>query len=171
MEKIKPLIEKAIEKGCISIDLSFIPSEGAREQDILEEERKSIRPFTFQHKEFLKIWNGANLDLIKFYGCGNAHKEISKISEWQMEVYDDNPSEAFPDLPYKDLLVIGDTPFGEVIIEDKKGSIYMLNFDGLLFEKVASSLEEFICDYVFGKRAEEFGGEEWLQELKDAGLA
>lgn len=158
-------IDAALEKKVISKNLSTIPAEGATEDQIMEEEASLSRAFTNQHRTFLRKYNGLNADMINFYGCGNnLEKGISRITEWQFDKYDEEDQDI---LQY---LIVGDTPSGQMILEDKKGEIYIFAYDGLPIEKTATSLEDFICNYVFGKRAAEFAGDEWLDEVKAAGL-
>ncbi len=165
INRIVNKIDMALEKKVISKNLSTVPEKGATEDQIMKEEAYLSRPFTSQHRTFLKKYNGLNADMINFYGCGNDLKKgISKITEWQFDKYDEENQDL---LQY---LIVADTPSGQMILEDKNGEIYIFAYDGLPIEKTASSLEDFICNYVFGKRAAEFAGDEWFDEVKAAGL-
>lgn len=156
LNKIKNiLISKVLSKNLI-----VIPNKGASIEDIQKEEKILNKKISQQYKNLLKKWNGIDLEVISFYGCGKPEDTLECLQ---------NNQELLPS-SIKGGMVIGSDPMGFIYIENEEGKIYSLDTDGGEILEVASSLEDFICNYLFGKRAKEFGGEEWEQELKDNNL-
>jgi len=138
-------------------ELTVIPRKGASLDEIEEEENFTIRPLSPQHRELLQTWNGIDLDVIRFYGCGEMEHTLKSLRDQQIFL---------PGAIQKGI-IIGSDPSGFLYIEDEKGSISYFDVDGGEILKIAFSLDDFICNYLFGTRAKEFGGEEWEMELKE----
>ncbi len=159
-------IEKVIESGLLSKGLSDISSYGATEDMIKEEEKKLNRLLSNYHKEFLKRWNGANLDFIRIYGVNKTENEFIKelakeYEEWTEEIISDiegNP------------IFFADDAAGFMYFELEDGRIVYLDpeFTGLY--PVASDMRDFFLNYLFGERSDECSGEEWKEQLKEKGV-
>ncbi len=155
-------IENIINSGLLNDGFPRIPSKGATEEMIEEEEKKLNRPLSEIHKIFLKKWNGANLDFIRVYGVYKTENEFIKelaveYKEWTEEIIDDiegNP------------IFFADDVGGFMYFELEDGRIVQLDpeFTGLY--PVALDMRDFFLNYLFGKRANEYLGDEWLEKLK-----
>lgn len=154
------ILQKVIDSNVLIKELTVVPQNGASNEEIIKEEPFLSRSLSVQHKELLKKWNGINLDVIRFYGCGLEKAGIGSLR---------NSQKLTPSIIQKGI-IIGSDPAGFIYIEDEKGSIYSLDTDGGEVLRIASSLEDFICNYLFGKRAKDFGGESWEEELRENGL-
>lgn len=156
INKIKLLIDKVQFSGILLKSLHFIPENGAKKEDIEDIEEKIGSSLSEGYKQFLLNWDGANLDVIRIFGTHNASSRIMKLTKFQF------------DLLGTGRVVIGSDPAGFLYAETPDGSIYMIDTDGDSDKLVAMDIEDLLCNYVFGERASEFAGDEWVQELKDA---
>jgi hypothetical protein len=95
--------------------------------------------------EFYAQWNGADLDAIRIYGTGQLRKD------------------AFG-------LVFGSDASGFVYRFDGAGRVTREDTDGSGRVVVAKDFRDFIFGYVFGPRAREFAGDDWLESLHGAGM-
>jgi hypothetical protein len=154
------IIEKAIKSGVLVEGLTVIPSAGAANVEIAQEEALLPRPLSDQHKGLLKRWNAMNIDILRIYGCVNVHEELRRLSEAQMNMFTDvdNP------------IVFGDDPAGFIYAESADGSVHSVQVSTGEVKRLADSIDDFFERLVFGKDAKEFGGEDWEEELIDAGL-
>lgn len=168
LDRIKEVIEKKI----YSPGLCIIPTSGASEKLIEDEESLLPRKISEQHRIFLETYNGIMLDMLNLYGCGESITKlhIRRMSECQYNAYNDSSMQEDLGPDFKDAIIVGDTPAADLIIETINGEMYMYNFDGSVLEFVGEDFNSFICDFVFGQRAAEFCGEEWLQDLINAGI-
>ncbi|WP_182871536.1 hypothetical protein, partial [Stieleria mannarensis] len=112
-----------------------------------------------QHREMLQEWNGIGLEIIRFFGCGTNAEEIGRLGEYVVHN---------SDMP--GVITIGSDASGFAYLEDLSGAVYSLHTGEHRLDLVASDLEEFVCDVVFGSRAEQFAGTDWMDELKEHGL-
>lgn len=149
-------VENVLSSNLLINELTFIPQLGAALEQIVNEEKFMIRPLSEQHKELLKKWNGINLDVIQFFGCDTSQSDAELK----------NNQELLPREIKKGIIIASD-PSGFLYIEDEEGKIFLLDTDGGQISIIASSLEDLICNYIFGNRAEEFGGKEWKRELEE----
>jgi hypothetical protein len=156
MNKLKDKINKVIQSNILNKEMIDMPSRGLLENEIKEIEDKTGKKIFYQYRSFLKRYNGYNLDWIKFHGCTKIDKEIFDITE----NFDETIEE----------IIIASDSYGIGYFEKKNGEIFSFDYDGGAIEKVADSFEDFICNYVFGKRSREFGGDEWYEDLKKAGI-
>lgn len=136
--------------------LHFIPENGAKREDIEIIENQIGSSLSEGYKAFLSHWDGIDLDVIRIMGSQNASSEIEKITKFQF------------DFPGTGRVVIGSDPAGFLYAETRDGSIYMIDTDGDSDKLIATDIEDLLCNYVFGGRAFEFAGDEWVQELKAA---
>ncbi len=153
-------IEQVLNSKLLSKGLTVVPSSGASKEEMTKEERFLKRSLSEQYKNLLNKWNGIDLDVIRLYGCNEPDDTLDCLR---------NNQELLPP-SIKGGIVIGSDPMGFMYIENINGIIYSLDTDGGEILKVASSLEDLICNYLFGNRAQEFGGEEWVEELKVNGI-
>ena len=150
-------IEDVLISGILNKNLTVVPNKGASIEEINKEEKSLSRVFSQQHRNLLKKWNGIDLEVISFYGCNEPEDTLECLR---------NNQELLPSAISK-RIIIGSDPAGFIYIEDESGKFFLLDTDGGEIAEIASSIEDLICNYVFGKRAKEFGGEEWEQELRD----
>lgn len=141
----KALINKLITEAVLSEDLVELHP-GASDGDIARAEKRLGLRIDTKLKQFLKICNGANLEVIRTFS-----------SE---ELQTNNHGIAFAGDPSGFVYYL--SPNNEVICEDT---------DEGDAKTIASSFEEFFFSYLFGKRSHEFMGEDWSQELRDAGVS
>ena len=147
--------------------MSDIPSKGATLAMITDEEDKLPRPLSTYHKNFLNTWNGANLDFIRVYGVHEVEntflKELgAEHQEWQ-EIIDEVANKV-----EKKVILFADDISGFMYFELENGSILELDTDGGDTEIISKDMSDFFLNYLFGERANEYSGDDWLQELKDA---
>jgi len=142
----KSLVEKVVASGILIKEMTKLPDGGATDFELKSTEKR-IGVKLDQHLEaLLSIFNGANLDVIRFYPCSRLAK-----SEYGLAFADDPAGFAYHV-----------TATGEVISEDH---------DGGAIKTIAASITEFVHSYLFGERSVEFAGEEWHQQLIEAGIA
>lgn len=152
-------IQQVISSNLLLKDLCFIPSKGASKEEIAQEETKIGHNFSASHLTFLMKWNGLILDVISFFGCNNTEGAIRSLCDNQF------------DFNKHDLLVIASDPAGFLYgYSLKDGQIFSVDSHGGEKKRVASNLEDFICNYLFGSRSGEFGGSSWLEELGNSGV-
>jgi SMI1-KNR4 cell-wall len=158
----KEKIEIVLSNKKLLGSLVFVPSSGVSDLELAKAEKHVGTILPLSLKNILKCWNGLHLDIINFFGCGEVEDPIHKIEENQpnnYEIYNKNFFVAF-----------GDDPAAFLYLFDKNEKIYSLNLKSSQIEFLSENLEDFICNLVFGERAREFAGEEWEQELIDAGI-
>lgn len=136
----KALIEKVIASRVLLKELTELSLFGATDNQLAEAESRVGVKIDEGLKELLRAYDGANLDVIRFYPTGRI------INTEQGLKFADDPSG----------FIFYVNVAGEVISEDT---------DGGNVKKIASSVKEFIHSYLFGERSAEFAGEEWHQEL------
>jgi hypothetical protein len=158
MDKFLPLIQKIISSKLLIDDLYFIPLSGASDEQIRVTEKELNFPLSEEFKEFLKLWNGANLDVVRVYGCNKIDASIPTLKDTQNGYI------------ARGYLIIGSDPAGFLFAQNKLGEIFSIDMEGEEIQKVAKNFEDFLCDYIFGQRAESFAGKEWKDELIKAGI-
>ena len=155
-------IQDVLQKKPIPMGLVYIPSRGATQEELNETEKNISRSLPQEIKLILNKWNGLHLDIINFFGCGNTEGSINNIEENQLENYG-----------YENdlgLLSFADDPSGYLYLIDEAGQIYSFDLKLNKLDSMANSLDEFICEIVFGPRAKDFAGEEWMNDLVKSGL-
>jgi len=158
-------IRKVINSGILESGFPRIPSNGASEAMIKKEEEKLPRKLSLQHKEFLKNWNGANLDFIRVLGTHPVESEFMEELAKENKEWEDVKKEVGENSIY-----FANDITGFMYFELEDGSIVYLDTDGGEIKKVADDMNDFFLNYIFGKRADEYGDTEWLDELKEAGI-
>lgn len=154
------IIEKAISSGVLLEDMMVVPRIGSSDSDIKQEEKGLPRPLSKSHISFLKKWNGINLDVVRLYGCGNVHEELKRLSSSQSGVLSELEA----------CIVFGDDPAGFMYAEKDNGSILSVQTSNSEIKEIAQNMDDFFERLVFGKDAKEFAGEDWEEELTDAGM-
>jgi hypothetical protein len=157
MEKIVKKILDIKNSSLLHERLYFFSEHGASDEEIENAERSFGYKLDKYYKQILKKWNGLDLHFLRIFSVSESETEVPNIFSNQDE-----------DLP--NMLAFGSDPAGFLYLFDKNGAVYTFDYDGGGLEVTADNLEDFICNYAFGPRAAEFAGEEWLQELKDAGI-
>ncbi len=153
-------IEEVLESSVLVDELLVVPDRGATEAEIAAEEHLIGRTFSGGFSEFLRKWNGANLDVIVIFGCGETHPEIPALRDRQTL------------LPcgIGQAIVIGSDPAGFVFAEARNRQIVSIDTKGGGHEVVGSGFADFVSRFVFGEDSHLFCDEDWQQELRGAGL-
>jgi hypothetical protein len=138
-------IERVLASGVLSPSMVELPSP-ATSRDIGEAESRLGLRLPPALRVILEKWNGANLDVIRFVSC-----DLLEIQEHGLYFANDFS--------------------GFMYFLDSQGSVVSLDTDGGDVKVVAADLADLLTGYLFGSRASEFMGPEWLNELKAAGLA
>ena len=160
MRTIKKL-QAVIKSGLLIDDLIVIPSRGATAKDIVEEEGLLQRTLSKQHRSLLKNWNGLALEVIRLFGCGPQAGEVGRLSDFQV------PQES----AQTEMVTIGSDASGFAYLEYSDGRIYSLDTSNGNVRLLSDCFDSFICDFVFGSDGEHFAGPEWMEELREFGLA
>ncbi len=142
----KELIEKVIASGILLNELTELSLSGATDKELAKAENRIGVKIDEGHKELLRAYDGANLDVIRFYAIGRI-------------------------INTKQGLKFADDPSGFIFYVNATGEVISEDTDGGNVKKVASSVKEFIHSYLFGERSAEFAGEEWHQELIKAEIS
>lgn len=151
-------INKVIDSSLLIKDLTFIPSRGATMEEIKNEEKYLSHNLLPQHVNFLRNWNGIDLDIIRIFGCG--------VVEGSLETLRDNQD--YMPLSFKDGVIFASDPSGFLYIENSQREIFYLDTDGGEIEKICSSFGDFIDKYLFGIHADIFFGKEWHNQLMES---
>lgn len=154
------IIERALESKVIKNSLTYVPDRGATSEELSILSKDLPRFLSESHLSILKKWNGINLDMVRLYGASPS-QELRGLSETQYG----------PLLYFPDAIIFGDDPSGFVYAERSDGKIFALDSSSGGIEIVATSLDDFFTRLVFGEDADQFAGDEWLSEVKRAGLA
>ncbi len=96
------------------------------------------------------------------YGvCGTENEFIRELAkecgEWHEEVISEiegNP------------ILFADDADGDMYLELEDGRIIQLDSEFTELDVVATDMSDFFLNYIFGERANEYLGDEWLEELK-----
>ncbi|MEM1060659.1 MAG: SMI1/KNR4 family protein [Verrucomicrobiota bacterium] len=153
-------IEKALAANLLTSDLIKVPGIGASSVLIQKEERLLGRPLLPEHRRLLQRWNGIDLEVVRFYGCGEGTDEVLRLSAARSEMV----------VGIEGCLEIGSDAAGFVYIQGSNGSVYELDSDSGDYEFVAVGIDDFVGRLVFGSDAAQFAGDEWYLELKKAGM-
>jgi len=153
-------ISKILSSTVLSDELTIVPTSGASEEEIAAEEAILERQLSARHRALLEEWNGIDLEVVIFFGCGPNAGEVGRLADFKIDF----------NLGIKEPLVIGSDASGFVYLEANDGRIYCLNTDGRDVEEFALDFDDFVDRVVFGDDAEQFAGDEWLQELRHNGL-
>jgi hypothetical protein len=154
------VIEKMIQSEVLFEEMLVLPVDGSSEEMFIEEEANLVRRLSERHKCILRKWNGFNLDVVRFYGCNVTHKEIKRLSSCQIG----------PLAEMEGVIVVGDDPAGFVYGEHENGKVLVEDTSSGEVKEVAKSLDDFFERLVFGVDAANFGGVDWANELRDAGV-
>ena len=158
--RTKELIRRILSSGFLSENYIRVPSRGATDLEIADTERQLSHPLSDTFKEVIREWNGLDLDVVRICGVGTPEGAHETVLSYRWLFADGS----------RHFNAVASDPSGFVYGELPDGSILEWDHDGGGTEVVATSFEDFICNLVFGARASEFAGEEWLEELRDAGI-
>jgi len=158
-------LEKVIGSGILNQGFPRISKNGATEAMIESEEKNLSRPLSEQHKALLRKWNGSNFDFIRVLGTHPVEndflKELAKeYIEWK-EIVDEVGDKA---------IYFANDITGFMYFELEDGTIVLLDTDGGGIRKKAEDMNDFFLNFLFGERADEYAGSEWLDELKEYGI-
>ena len=157
MSKATSIIERVLNSNVLLSELVHVAPRGATAQEIASEEKLMTRALSPGHREILAMWNGANLDVIRLFCCGpSSVPGVRRLSAGQEGACD---GEVF----------FADDPAGFRYVEGPGGA-YLVDADGGSRRRIAENLDDLFTRVVFGRDAASFGGPEWEQELRDAGL-
>jgi len=154
------VIENVLRSGLLTPELLIVPSRGATRSEIRVEESLLGKTLSSEHKELLCRWNGVGLEVVRFFGCGEGTNEVGRLSELQVDLGPAAPG----------ALVVGADASGYVYAQDSGGAVHSMDTDGGTVKRLADDLDDFVGRVVFGRDAASFAGDEWLQELKAAGI-
>jgi len=150
------LVQKAIDSGLLAKALVFLPASGAPTGAVANLERSLDRRLSPGYVEFLARWNGADLDVIRVHGVGADGSGIPNARPLSAK---DSAS-----------LVVASDPSGFIYVEAADHSIHSVDHDGGATKVLAPDFVTFMTEFVFGSRAAQFLGEDWLRELKAKGF-
>jgi hypothetical protein len=140
------LIQKLLDKGLLTSSLVELNSAPASSEQIaLAENRLNIK-LDNGLKEFYSIWASANLELLRILSPRELQKDDLGI-------------------------MFANDPAGFIYRFDATGAVFSEDTDGGSVKSVADDFNDFIFGYVFGSRAADFMGSEWLQELRSINIA
>lgn len=153
-------IEIVLNTNLLMKDMIVIPSRGATEDEIRNEQLLLGRVICPDHGAILRRWNGIVLDVIRLFGCGDDTGEVRRLSAMQLNGEFDAGKG----------LVVGSDAAGFVYFQRENCEVFSLDTDGGSFKKIADNLDELFEYFVFGPGAASFAGEEWLSELREFGI-
>lgn len=153
-------IQSVLDSGLLTPELMFVPTTGATADDIRNEQQLLGRPLCSDQVEILHRWNGIGLDVVRLYGCGDEAKAVGRLSAMQV----------FGNCGVEGLIVVGADPSGFVYFQAPDKRVFCFDTDGGDFEQISESLDDFFERLVFGPDAATFAGEDWLAELREAGI-
>jgi len=154
-------IAKVLETDLLTEELLIVPARGATRGELQDEQILIGRRLTEVHQNLLTHWNGIDLEVIRFFGCGIGVHGIRRLSNCQVDF----------DFGIEGMLVIGSDPSGFMYIEGDDGRIYSADNDGGKFKTLASDLDDLVDRYIFGEHAADFAGDDWLDEVRASGLS
>jgi len=153
-------IQEVLATGLLIPQLTIIPSRGALDEEIRQEEVLLRRRLCFDHVAILRCWNGIALDVVRLFGCGENASNVGRISSSQIKNC----------VGIEGAITIGSDAAGFVYLQTCDGHVWVLDSDGGKVEQLADNLDDFFERLVFGQDAISFGGPEWMKELRDAGV-
>jgi len=163
VSKIRELLSPRVRQSdLLSENLTVVPSRGATLESLSRLEQELPRPLSESHRALLSLWNGLDLDVVRILGVPPVEDGITPITACQGSASEDPLLAAS--------VAFASDPSGFVYFELPDGRVYEWDHDGGDTRIVASNIDEFIDHLVFGGRAAEFAGEEWLVELRALGL-
>ncbi len=151
-------IENVLETHLLVEELTLTPERGASAAEIHEEEKLLRKDLSPEHKKLLRKWNGIGLEVIRFFGCGAATGEIGRLRDFQVQSDDST------------VLTIASDASGFAYLQSVEGEIYSFDTSGGEIRWIAKSLDDLICNVIFGEKAAEFGGADWELEVRENGL-
>jgi len=161
MKTVVEIIWSVLQTQVLTPVLVVVPPSGATAEQINAEEHLLGMPIAAEYRQLLASWNGIDLDVLRFYGCGQTHPGMGRLFERQIR---DRSGSA------EGGLVIGSDPAGFVYIQNLDGRILTLDTDGGEIRLSAENLADFLGRLVFGKDAAEFGGPDWEATIRQNGL-
>lgn len=143
---LRSFIEQVLTSGLLKPRLVSNPARGASEAELA-----AVATLPIELREVLRWRNGLDLEVIRLHGAGNAYFRIHDLATGDGSV-----------------VVFASDPAGFQYFLAEGGAIMCYDHDGGEVTKVAESVEDFLCNYIFGKRAAEFGGKEWASDVAAA---
>jgi hypothetical protein len=153
-------IQQVLDAGLLMPQLIVVPTTGATEDEVDAEGRLLGRPLRPDHARILRRWNGLDLEVVRLFGCGENAGEAERLSARQA------PSA----ICVGGTIAIGADPSGFVYLQSNSGLVFSFDSDGCELNQVATDLDDFFERLVFGPDAASFAGEDWLTELREAGI-
>ncbi|MBO9880699.1 SMI1/KNR4 family protein [Xanthomonas sp. D-109] len=144
-------IEQVLRSGLLSENLVFAPSAGVLPAQLSALEIILPRSISPQHRALLARWNGIDLDVIRVLGTGNIEGQLPRIEDNQALSTETGHAGA---------IAIANDPSGFVYFELPDGSVIAWDHDGGGTTFMASDINDFFGQTVFGSRGAEFFGEE-----------
>lgn len=161
MSRATDVIDRVLAADLLIPEMIALPG-GVGDAAITREEAQLPRALSAEHRSVLKRWNGVNLDVLRIHGCeGTNEAAIGSLARRQLDLVDQVGG----------AIAFASDPAGFVYVESDDGTVYSIDSDGGAVETLASSIGDFLERVVFGPDAAQFYGDDWLGELRDAGLA
>lgn len=154
------VIERVLRSGVLLSEMLIVPCRGATSEELASEQELLGISLCSEHITLLRRWNGIGLDVLRLFGCGVHSSKVGRLSDLQVPSIQGR----------RGGLVIGTDPAGFVYSQEASGSIWQLDTDSGARKQVAPSMDDWLGRVVFGEGASEFGGLEWVEELRKAHL-
>lgn len=151
-------IKQVLASDVLTRQLTIVPAHGAANAEIEEEERLLGRRLFDDHASLLRTWNGISLDVIRFFGCGRS-TEVARLSNMQALARG-----------IGNAIVVASDPAGFVYLQTPDMAVWCHDTDGGAIELVAANVDDWIERVIFGPGAASFGGDDWLANLRAAGI-
>lgn len=153
-------IQAVLDARVLVPQLMVVPTTGAMESEIDNEQLLLGRSFCADHVEILRRWNGIGLEVVRLFGCGDSAGQSGRISALQF----------ISGYGVEGAIAVGADPSGFIYIQLADQRLFSLDSDGGEVTQVAKDLDDFFERLVFGTDASSFAGEEWLADLRSAGI-
>ena len=143
------MIETVLGSSLLERALTTVPDSGATESEIADAFSLD-GPLASPLLPVLRRWNGLDLEVIRIHGVGPVPAGIQPVTRSSEGV------------------IFASDPSGFAYAMRADGAVYSLDHDGGAIVRVADDAGDFLCNYVFGSRAEEFAGPDWAEEVARA---
>ena len=158
-EAISRLVSEPVRSSGLFSDATLVvPTTGASESQLRGVYAQVGRALSKSHASVLASWNGLDLEVIRLFGVPPVPSGIRSLTAWS----------AVP--APSGWLAFGSDPAGFLYFEDPEGTVHSFDHDGGTWTRIAPSLDAFISEIVFGPAAATFGGEKWLEALRNSGV-
>ena len=159
VEKIRLVLASDL----LNPSLVAVPAHGATDEQIDACERQLGSALPHPHREFLRAWNGIDLEILRLAGVPPVELGLQSLLDIRRLLA------GVPELA--SAVPLGSDPTGFVFATMPDGSVCSWDHDGGAVQQLAKCLDDFVCHCVFGAESSAFMGEDWLSSLRARGLA